>query len=308
MSDSGDTRGVCGLDIGSNTFSYCVVEERAAKRRVVRDASVVVRLSEGLRPGGVMHPRAVERGLETLEDLTARDFSCGYPVRAVGTAVLRMARNREDFTRPAREALGVEIEVIDGETEARLTARGAVLDLPGDGPWVLADVGGQSTELASGGGRDWEAVSLDLGVVGLSERFLRTDPPTAGELGRLRAAVREMLTGRVPFESEGRFVGVAGTATTLGMLASGRADWDRDSVHGLVLSRASLETWLARMVRVTTQERTARYGVRPGRADVFPAGICVLAAVADRCSAHEMMVSANGLRVGVALSALEGDG
>ncbi|HUT77054.1 MAG TPA: Ppx/GppA family phosphatase, partial [Polyangia bacterium] len=147
---------VAGLDIGSNTFSCAIVDRVGGDAPVVlRDTSVPVRLSEGLLPGGALLPAAVDRGLRALERLV-REFDLRrLPVRAVATAALRITADPESFTRPAAELLGAPIEIVDGLAEALLTVRGALLGLPGRGPTIVLDIGGQSTELcwsAPGGG------------------------------------------------------------------------------------------------------------------------------------------------------------
>lgn len=299
---------VCGLDIGSNTFTCAEIAPSGDSNgvEVVRDVSLVVRLSENLRPGGPLEPTAVDRGLEALEQLT-RDFELrDKPLRAVGTQVLRSASDPRSFTEPAEEILGQPIEIVDGETEALLVSQGAIIGIRAPGPYVVCDVGGQSTEVC---GQDqagaWRPLSIPLGVVGLTERYLASDPPAAEELAALRAAVRAALTGADLVDAGGRLIAVAGTATTLAMLAVELETWDRDRVHGLELDREQVEGWLMRMVAVDVQARTAKYGVRPGRADVFPAGLCVLLELLDRLGHDRFTVSANGLRIGAALSLLK---
>jgi exopolyphosphatase/guanosine-5'-triphosphate,3'-diphosphate pyrophosphatase len=296
------------LDIGSNTFTCAEIALSGDSNgvEVVRDVSLVVRLSESLRPGGRLQRSAVARGLEALERLT-RDFGLrDKQLRAVGTQVLRSASDPESFTEPAEEILGQPIEIVDGETEALLVSQGAVIGVQAPGPYIVCDVGGQSTEVCRQDGDGvWRPLSIPLGVVWLTERYLATDPPTASELEALRAEMRAALTGADLVDAGGRLIAVAGTATTLAMLALGLETWDRDRVHGQELGRDQLEDWLSRMVAVDSETRTARYGVRPGRADVFPAGLCVLLELLDRLGHDRFTVSANGLRIGAALSLLK---
>lgn len=299
---------VCGLDIGSNTFT-CAEIARGETRgglAVLRDVSLVVRLSEGLRPGGPLAPGAVARGLEAIEQLTRGFDLRRKPLRVVGTQVLRATCDPGPFTEPAREILGREIEIVDGETEALLVSRGAIVGIAAPGPFVVCDVGGQSTEvcrqLDEGA---WRPVSLPLGVVSLTERHLTTDPPTRPEVAALRAEVRACLEAAVPAGANEHLLAVAGTATTLAMLALGLESWDRDRVHGLELDRAAVEHWLTRMLEIDSESRTRTYGVRAGRADVFPAGLIVVLELLDRLGRDTFTVSANGLRIGAALSLLE---
>ncbi len=311
MNETGSPRCAVGLDIGSNTFSCAeVVIDPSGAPLVVKDISRAVRLSEDLLPGGRLKQSAVARGLDTLRDL-ARDFDMARkPFRAVATAALRMTSHPRDFTDPAKEILGADVEIIDGEGEAQLVSRGAVLDLEpsADGAgWIVVDVGGQSTEVCPIGVADsWNPVSMPIGVVGLTERFLDGDPPTVEQISNLEDYVFEQVSKVLPRNPAGRLVGVAGTATTLGMLELGRTKWDRAAVHGLEISRSASLDWQGRMTEIDAQARQERFGITGLRADVFPAGLCMINTLLKYFERDVFTVSANGLRIGAALSILKG--
>ena len=292
-----------GLDIGSNTFSCAEIQKHGNRVTVLNDASLPVRLSEGLSAGGRLKPEALDRAKAALHQLV-RDFDLpNKPVRAVATAVLRKTAFPEEFLVPAEKIIGHPIEVIPGEEEARLTCLGAITGIPSSDRWVIMDVGGQSTEV----GRkhpdgEWRGVSLDFGVVSLTERFVHHDPPLKEELDALRAEIRRVLTESLPSDLEGDLLGVAGTATTLGMLSIGTTTWAREKVHGLPMSLEDVVHWNRTISACTAQERTDRYGVRPLRADVFPSGICIIEEMIRFLNGASFTISANGLRIGVALS------
>lgn len=299
----------CGLDIGSNTFSCVELHERDGAFHVALDASHVTRLSEGLAPSGPLAAGAVQRSLLALEEIAKRFDLRGKPLRAVGTACLRMTSDPRPFLEPAHEILGVEVEVISGAEEASLTSRGAGLGLGVPLPHCIVDVGGQSTEICwREDGPGERSVSLDLGVVSLSARFLGADPPVPSEIDALRAHVRETLREAVPPRLPGALVAVAGTATTLGAAHLGLAAWDRSKVHGLDMQRESLIALGAAVMAAPILERAARFHIHPGRADVFPAGIVILEEVLDHLGRGSFVISANGLRVGVARVLLEEQG
>lgn len=303
-----DGRTVVGLDLGSNTFSCAALRAGpGGSPEVVQDTSRAVRLSQDLEPSGPLSPMAIARGLETIERLAVEFHMASRPVRAVGTAALRLTGDPTPFVEPAEELIGARIEIIDGIQEALLVSRGAVLGLSDDGgPWLVIDVGGRSTEICC---RDpdgvWNPVSLPIGVVDLMTDFLDGDPPSPEAVDRLRARVRGVLGSAVPEETAGRLVGVAGTASTLGRLEAGIDGWDRDAIHGIRITRESLRGWLAHALELTTAERMTAMGLGPARADVFPAGLCVLAEAMSHLGRNEMTVSANGLRIGAAMSLLE---
>ncbi len=297
---------VCGLDIGSNTFSLVEVRQGSFGPEVVEDISLAVRLSEGLTQGGSLKPSAVVRGLMALEELVQKFDLLGKPLRAVGTAALRMAENPEVFVEPAREILGVDIDLISGEEEALLVGRGAIFGLDVDAPFVTVDIGGQSTETCRQEEKGfWQPRSLPIGVIGLTSSFLSSDPPHKDEIDALRSEVRSVISTGIRRDYKGRIIAVAGTATTLGVIDLELGKWQREKIHGFEMSRTRLGFWLDQMLGVSTLERTEKYNIRPGRSDVFPAGLCILDELLEYLGCDTFTISANGLRVGVALLLME---
>ena len=292
-----------GLDIGSNTVSCCLLEAGTNDALVQQDVSLPVRLSEGLEPGGLLKKEAIIRALEAVERLHREFRMDAATVRAAGTAVLRMTSHPEHFTGPASQILGVPVDIISGEEEALLTNRGAVADLPLDGDPVVLDIGGQSTELSCAAGQG-VAVSMPLGVVSLTEIYLSPVPTTA-EIGAARAHVREVLADYAPRGLTGTLVCVGGTPTTLSLLERRLTGWHREKVHGYVISMNAVHGWLRVVSAVSPKERIDRYGMRPMRADVFPAGLLALQTIMEHYGMDSLMVSANGLRVGLALSLMD---
>ncbi|MCU0661596.1 MAG: hypothetical protein MUC50_04640 [Myxococcota bacterium] len=297
-----------GLDLGSNTFSFCELStDECGALGLRHDASIPVRLSEGLSPGGRLRPAAIARGLAVLESYKERWGFRKARLRAVGTAVLRMCAHPEDFTGPASELIGVPVEILSGEQEAQLTFRGAALGLPAlpEQRWLMVDIGGQSTEIGWREESRLVSYSLPMGVVSLSEAYLHGDPPSVDHIRALRAAVKTELERAVPCELPGDLMCVAGTATTLGALALELTHWDRGRLHGLRLSLAELQLWSRRVLEVDSKKRTELYGISEGRSDVFPAGLALLEEVLCHLNKNSFTISACGLRVGVALSVLE---
>jgi exopolyphosphatase/guanosine-5'-triphosphate,3'-diphosphate pyrophosphatase len=297
-----------GLDLGSNTFSYCeLVADELGVPRLRRDVSVPVRLSEGLSPGGRLRPAAIARGLAVLESYKEHQGLDSSRLRAVGTAVFRLCAFAEDFIAPASELLGVPVEILSGEQEARLTYAGATLGLTktSEEGWVMLDIGGQSTEMGWRAEDRLEFLSLPLGVVALSEAHLCSDPPELSQIEALRAEVKSRLGQQIPGHLRGTLLCVAGTATTLGHIALELSSWHRERLHGLSLSREVLHGWLEKILAISAKERTSRYGISPGRADVFPAGLMLLDEVLGHLNKTDFTISASGLRVGAALSVFE---
>jgi len=229
----------------------------------------------------------------------------------VGTSVLREAGNGGDFLRQIRQECGLPIEVISGEQEAELGYLANLYDRrlpPTDGERVVLDIGGGSTELTLVAGDALvQSVSLPLGVVKLTERFLPHDPPPAEALAALAAHVRGVLAAGVPFQRELRSaeaVGTAGTVTTLAALELRLDPYDPDQVtgHRLTAGRIrDLTAWLAGMPLALRQHLP---GLEPGRADVIVAGACLLAEALAVLGFEGLTVTDGGLREGLLLDTL----
>ena len=238
---------VAAVDCGTNSIRLLVADVTQAGMRDVHREMRVVRLGQGVDATGVLAPEAIERTRVALADYTAIMLRKGVErVRMVATSATRDAANRDDFFTMVRSTLGAEAEVISGDEEARLSFVGAVGELdPDDGPFVVVDVGGGSTEVVVGDLTDDGPVvraarSVDIGCVRLTERCLPDDPPTAEQVEKARAVTAEILAGAfaaVPVEGVRTWVGVAGTVTTLSALAMDLPAYDADVIH---LSRLSL--------------------------------------------------------------------
>ena len=201
--------------------------------------------------------------------------------RAAATSAARDAGNAEEFLAAAHAVLGVRPELLSGDEEGRLSFAGATAHLPpervGPGPVLVVDIGGGSTELVAGEGPgvaaapDVVAVSLDIGCVRVSERFLVHDPPLARELADARAAVdaelaraRAVLPALAP---GGLLVGLAGTVSTLAALDRGVSAYERALLHHVVLGRDDVERWLGLLSGEDSRAlaRPAGHGRGPGR-------------------------------------------
>ncbi|WP_016700511.1 Ppx/GppA phosphatase family protein [Actinoalloteichus spitiensis] len=309
------------IDCGTNSIRLLIADVSAREGggtslTDVRREMRIVRLGQGVDATGRLAPEAVERTRVALAEYAdIIDRSSVDRVRMVATSATRDARNREDFFSMVRDTLGTEAEVITGEEEARLSFAGAVADLdPADGPFLVVDVGGGSTEFVLG---DWDGVrasvraarSVDIGCVRLTERCLRDDPPTDEQVAAARAVVRDVTApafSEVPVAAATTWVGVAGTVTTLSGLAQGLAAYDPDAIHLSRLAHeriASVTDWL---VTSSHARRSEEQVIHPGRVDVITGGAVVVAELADQVRAtagiDELVVSEHDILDGIALS------
>ena len=260
----------------------------------------IPRLGEGLQRSGRLDPDAIERTLRVLLGYRRRIERHGVARwAAVGTAALRTAANADAFLEPAERCLGCPVEVVTGEREAQLAARGALSGWPRPRPSqaLIVDIGGGSTEFVWWrGGRVEQARSLPLGVVRLTEAFLRDDPPSPRQCRHLQEHVAGALRD-LP-EPTRPVVAVAGTATTLAMLAQGLERYEAARVHGTWLPFEALSGWAHRLAAMPLPRRRALPGVPARRADVLVAGALLLQAVVSWSGAPGCWISDRGVRWG----------
>jgi exopolyphosphatase / guanosine-5'-triphosphate,3'-diphosphate pyrophosphatase len=295
------------LDVGTNSV-LMLVGRRTAGGRLERllDRSLVTRLGQGLLAEGRIGAPGAERTLEALREFAMQAQALGVTrAAAVGTMCLRTATNAADFLSRARAESGFEIEVIAGEEEARLTFLGVTAELPVRAARLaVVDPGGGSTEVTFGQGGDEPRIdrrrSLDVGVVTLTERFLRSDPIAPAELAALRAYLSDegyaAVRPELPFDA---LLAVGGSATTLAAVKLGLTPYDPDRVHGTELGADDLEQLLARLCALPVAERARLPGLEPKRAEVLPAGAALLACLLEKLERSSLVVSDRGLRHGL---------
>ncbi len=301
---------VAAVDQGTNSIRLLVAEPNGEGGfdELARDM-VITRLGQGVDETGMLSPDAVERTLEVLARYARRARALhAERIRVAATAALRDAANAAEFERGVRELAGSELEVVSGEKEAQLSFLGATRGLDAPAPFLVLDIGGGSTEFVLGADRPSVAISMQMGSVRLTERFIRSDPPTTGELDATRGAVNAILDEvehAVPVAEARTLVAVAGTATTVQAIALGLGFYDPERIHRTRLSRADAEGVASRLARMTTPKRAALPVMAPGRADVIVAGAVILVEVMDRFGFDEAIVSETDILDGLVLEMLQ---
>lgn len=312
---------VAAIDCGTNSIRLLVADVTSSDDggRWLRDVHRemrVVRLGQGVDSTGVLSDEALARTRAALVDYSAILRRKGTErVRMVATSATRDAANRDEFFAMTREVLGVEAEVISGDEEARLSFTGAVSDLEAeDGPFLVADVGGGSTELVLG---NWDGVrgtveaarSVDIGCVRLTERCLRSDPPSAAEVEAAVAVATDVLADAfavVPVAKARSWIGVAGTVTTLAALAKDLPRYDPDEIHLSRLSLDQIREITGRLLTMTHDERGAIGSMHPGRVDIICGGALVVRTIAEHLAQHtgitELVASEHDILDGIAFS------
>lgn len=294
------------IDLGSNSVLLLVVDDEGA---TVHDEARVVGLGSGLGDRGLLRPDREEAALAALVEYaeTARGLGVQpWDIATAWTSSGRRALNATGFIQKVEAASRIQLEVISGEEEARLTWRGALagLSLPG-GPTGVVDLGGGSTELVLGEGpRIGARVSLELGSVRLTEQFFGPQPNRyrPQDLAKLRAFVDAAFAEHTWTHLPRALVAVAGTATTLAAIELGLTSWDRDAVHGSRLTRAALRRQIDRLLQTGPRERRDLAAVSPERADHLLAGACVLDAACGAAYKESLRISDGGVRHGLLLA------
>ena len=292
---------VAAIDCGTNSIRLLIAD---ADEQGPRDAppaltevlrrSEVVRLGQGVDRTGRLDPEALERTLGMCREYAQQCRDHGVPagkVRFVATSATRDADNSQDFVAGVRAAFGeldVMPEVITGAQEASLSFAGATSGLAEagfEGPYLVADIGGGSTEIVRGTHDVIANVSLDIGSVRLTERHHRTDPPTQEVIDAARYDIAEALDtaeAEVGLGGVTTVVGLAGSVTTVAALALGLTSYDRAAIH---LARIPIDEMMVaceRLILSTRAERAAQPFMHPGRVDVIGAGALIWWEILER--------------------------
>lgn len=275
---------VAAIDCGTNSIRLLISDEG----RDVARLNEIVRLGEGVDETGRLSEKALTRTRQALERyVKVMRFEGVEKVRMVATSATRDAANREEFFAMTEELLGVRAEVISGQEEAALSFTGAVADLdPERGPFCVIDLGGGSTEFIVGtaDGEIAGSHSAQMGCVRLTERILRTDPPTATEVeiaADYVAARLDEVQEVVPIGRARTFVGVAGTFTTVSALAQGLETYDPAEIHGSELRFDALRLVTRQLISESAAARALNPVMHPGRADVIGGGSVVIEGIID---------------------------
>ena len=304
---------VAAVDCGTNSIRLLVADVDGRTKHDVHREMRVVRLGQDVDRTGVLAPAAIERTRVALVDYaaTCRELEVER-IRMVATSASRDAANRGEFTDMVRDVLGVEPEVISGDEEAALSFDGATRGLdPADGPFLVLDIGGGSTEFVLGTSAVDAALSVDVGSVRLTERHLLDDPPTESQVSAARADVDAALVrvrDAVPVEMTRTAVGLAGSVTTVAALALQLTTYDSERIHLARVSAEDARAVASRLLGMTSSERAAQAVIHPGRVDVIGAGALILATVVDRLGLAEVLISESDILDGIAWSTTRAGG
>jgi exopolyphosphatase/guanosine-5'-triphosphate,3'-diphosphate pyrophosphatase len=292
---------VAAIDLGTNTTRLLVADVEDRELREVVRRVAITRLGEGVDERGRLLPVPIARVRNVLAEYRREAEALGAErTLVVATSAVRDAENGEAFLGEVEWSYGFVTRLLSGDEEAALTFAGVTAGRDVQAGTLVVDIGGGSTELVIGGPEGVDsAVSLQVGAVRLTERYLHGDPPAPDELAACAAHVADVLPERAPR----RAVGVAGTVTTLATLDLGLAEHDAARTHGHRLGREAVARQLERLAALPLSDRRAVPGLEPERAPVILGGIVILGCVLDRYGLGEVEVSEHDILDGAALAA-----
>ena len=297
---------VAAIDCGTNSTRLLITDGSRAVERLMR----ITRLGEGVDGTGRLSREAITRTVTVLREFrSAMDRDGVQAVRMSATSAVRDASNREQFMAAAEDVVGIRPEVLSGMEEGRLAFAGATAELdPSNGPFLVVDIGGGSTELVVGRDEPVGVESMDVGCVRITEKFLHHDPPRPEELSDALMEVRDQLEDAVRAVPElndaQQMIGLAGTVTTVAAVELGLTEYDRDRIHHFWLTRAAAEDVFRTLATESRAARLGNPGLEEARADVIVGGCVVLVAVLRYFDLSGCLVSESDILDGLASSLL----
>jgi exopolyphosphatase/guanosine-5'-triphosphate,3'-diphosphate pyrophosphatase len=295
---------VASIDIGTNTvlLIIAVLDSNSKKIEVLFDDQKIPRIGEGLKPGLEIKEVKVHSLLEVLSNFKKQigKFRCDK-ILVTATNAFRIASNRDQLVELIKNHLGLEVKVVSGQDEARLTFLGCTFEESSYSSCAVIDIGGGSTEISFGTkGKISHEFSFPMGVVNLSEKYFTNDPPTFYEIENVRRAIRSELRISIAkkFEHQ-KTIAVAGTPTTLACIKKNLVEYDEALIEGEILTASEIKSFAEKLSKMSSHEILKNYqSVVNGRQDVLLAGIILLEEVMNRHEIKEVVVSSKGVRYG----------
>lgn len=305
------TQRVAAIDCGTNSLRLLVADVGQETLTDVIRRMEIVRLGQGVDKTGRLAPEALDRMTVVLRDYARVITESGArAIRMVATSATRDAENAAEFVRRVKEVLGIAPDVLTGDAEARLSFTGATAELLlAEPPYLVADIGGGSTEFVLGGpGLTVQALSVDIGCVRMTERHLLGDPPSAGQIAAATAdidAALDAVATRVPVRRARTLIGLAGSVATVAGIALGLAEYDSSRIHHTRVSAERVHAITGALLAQPRAERADIGVMHPGRVDVIGGGALVLDRIMRRFGFGEVLASEHDILDGIAWALAE---
>ncbi|MBS4021908.1 MAG: Ppx/GppA family phosphatase [Dethiobacter sp.] len=299
---------VAVIDVGSNSTKLLLAEHSSnGTLKTVLDTTSITGLGEGLRQSRRLSPEAKERTCRTINEFAAlaKQYRADQII-AIGTMALRGAQNSSAFIEMVKATSGIDIRVISGEEEASLSYLATLSGIKlHDCETVIFDTGGGSTEFIFGKGESiTRKLSVNLGVITISEEYFISDPPTQAQLEIALCEIKEILTAHKINGPVPQLVGIGGTVTTMGAVKQRMERYDPEAIQGSTLQLSEVNEQIAEFSSKTLEERKQIRGLEPKRAPIILAGACIVKIIMELLQNETLVISDRGIRHGLALNLL----
>lgn len=294
---------IASIDIGTNTVLMLIANINKDDKTIkpLLNEYKMPRIGKGLVPGGAISKERIEDLFQVLNKYSVLigDYSCNKII-AKGTSALRLASNSQEIISAIRSKFGIDVEVISGKEEARLSYIGSISAASSD-TFIVIDIGGGSTEIISGSRTEIKySKSFNVGVVSLTERYIHHDPPKPRELTLMNNIIVNTFDElRDVLPRNAAVIAVAGTPTSLSCMKMGLKKYNEEKVEGSSLTRSQLQYFINELSLLSHTEIKEKYQqIVEGRDDIILTGTMILYNLTEILNSNEIIVSGRGIRYG----------
>ncbi len=286
----------CVIDIGTNSVRMLIAEYHGSSINIIKKKMEMTRIGKGVDKTKLLSERGINETLESLKRFKkeANEEKVGT-IYAIATSAVRDAKNKSDFIDRCKREVGINIEVIDGYREAELGFMGILGGLKYNGNILAIDIGGGSTELIIGSSEGIKySISIDIGAVRLTDRFITTDPITNNEFEDLKNNIQDNIRNplqQIKKYSINKVAGIGGTITTLAAIKQNMEEYSREKIHSSILCIEDIDHMINRFMNMNNEQRKLINGLQPKRADIILTGAKILYEILENISKEEIIVS-----------------
>ena len=296
------------IDIGTNSMRLLttdLIDNKLTNRKKYVNTT---RIGQGVDENGFITEEAMDRNINALKEYHDKclDYGC-EKIYCMGTSALRDSKNRSEFIKRAKDEAGIDVNVVDGEIEAKLGFSGVTNGIDKEGDILVIDIGGGSTEFIFGNKEGIERnVSINIGALRLTEKYL-SEGYSDSAFSDMRKFINEQIKDIVAYLNEKEITcvcGIGGTITSLSAVNQNLEVYSMEKVHGSVITREEVQKMMDKFVSCSDEERKHINGLQPKRADIIAAGTEILICIMDNLSKKDVVVSEYDNLEGIAYSSI----
>ncbi|QQQ87636.1 Ppx/GppA family phosphatase [Peptacetobacter hiranonis] len=283
------------IDIGTNSMRLLTADLVDGKLNDRKKYVNTTRIGQGVDENGFITEEAMKRNINAIKEYhdICVEYGC-EKIYCMGTSALRDSKNRSEFIKRAKDEAGIDVNVVDGEVEARLGFSGVISGIDTDGDILVIDIGGGSTEFIFGNREGIKRnVSINIGALRLTEKFL-SEGYTDAAFSNMREFINDQIKGIIAYIKEKKIscvCGIGGTITSLSAVNQNLEVYSMEKVHGSRITKKEVYSMLDRFVECSDEERKHINGLQPKRADIIAAGTEILICIIENLSKDEVVVS-----------------